>query len=125
MGESYAIESDGPKVYEYEPFGSSGDSYSLFGIKAEGFSEDTSWVFSFYTARSPVWGDFFAKDGSVGGSAWNAGFLLDDPLVAPADGSVQNHILVPDTTIIPAPGAFLLASIGLITLSRIRRRIIE
>jgi hypothetical protein len=73
-------------------------------------------IVSFYSPRSPVWGDIYAKDGSVGGAAWNAGFTSPDidPLFAPANGSIDSHVLVPDstTTVVPVPGAVLLGVMG-------------
>jgi hypothetical protein len=52
--------------------------------------------------REPIWGDFFAKDGSVGGDVYNSGFGDPNP-TAPFstpydDSSVFGHVLVPDTT---------------------------
>jgi hypothetical protein len=62
----------------------------------------------FNSWRMPVWGDFYAKDGRAGGlgwnRAWNAGYANPDPMVAACSGSIDNHILRPDT-VIPAPAA--------------------
>jgi len=96
---------------------------------------DLAW--SFYSNREPVWGDFYAKDGGHQGVmniAYNynmdasgvaRGFLdpdgIDtnrddaDPTADPSDGSIDFHILRPDTEVtppIPAPGALLLGAIG-------------
>lgn len=106
----------------------------LWGIKFEGGGDDSTgydWTVSFLSDRAPVWGDFYAVDGKTPGqetAIWNAGFGNpdSDPLVAAANGSVDNHILVPDSTnYVPAPGAVLLASVGMILVRhlRVRRRV--
>jgi len=75
----------------------------------------------FDSTRQPVWGDFYARCGvraqHVGGikiwnSAWNAGFTNPDndlntaddldPTAGPSSGSVDDHLLVPDT--VPVSG---------------------
>jgi hypothetical protein len=40
---------------------------------------------------------FKGGSGSSGGSAYNAGFSVADPLNPPANGSVLDHALVPDS----------------------------
>lgn len=66
---------------------------SVYGAKIQ--TSGTQVVITFDSSRVPVWGDFYAKGGDV--YAYNAGFLAADPLVAPANGSIDNHILRPDT----------------------------
>ena len=81
--------------------------------------EHTSIIVSFDSDRAPIWGDFYAKCGNVGGTQntlWNEGFLLDDPLDPAGDGSVLNHILVPDT--IPEPATLALLGLGGLLLKR-------
>jgi len=91
-----------------------------------GAEGQTEW--SFYSWRAPTWGDFYAKDGEAGGlglnAAWNAGYLLDDPVTAPANGSISDKILRPDTqTAIPEPTTLGLLSIGLAgVVFRVRKR---
>lgn len=75
--------------------------------------------YEFFSTRAPVWGDFYAKDGTAGGlgenTAYNAGFGNPDPLDGPTNGSIGNKILRPDTstTVVPEPGTMLLMGIGL------------
>jgi len=101
----------------------------IYGIKF-----DDTWglnsLFEFDSYRVPVWGDFYAKNGQAGGfgpnTAWNAGFGMadTDPIAPPADGTIENHILVPDTQLvpIPEPTTLLLVGAGLISAFVVRRR---
>ncbi len=81
----------------------------VYGIKFE--TEGLSTHIEFDCTRLPMWGDFYAKDGQAGGyglnSAWNAGFTADDsdPELPVQDGSIDNHILVPDTHYSPVESA--------------------
>jgi hypothetical protein len=118
--------------------GDPGMPEDLYGIRFEPLSSGvTDMTWSFYSNREPVWGDFYAKDGGQAGvtdiaynynmdaSGVERGFLDPDgsntnrddidPTAAPSNGSVDFHILRPDTkitTVVPAPGALLLAAIG-------------
>ena len=85
---------------------------------------------SFDSWRSPVWGDFYAKCGSgpLGdNTAWNTGFTSPDtdPSAPPANGSVDYHILVPnsyETQAIPEPGTLALLGLGLAGIALWKRR---
>ena len=62
----------------------------------------------FDTDRRPVWGDFYAKDGKTNGidnAIWNAGFGNPDtdPSGPASDGSIDGHLLVPDTEGVEKP----------------------
>jgi hypothetical protein len=77
----------------------------VYGVK---FGTDgLSTHIEFDSSRLPMWGDFYSKDGVAGGagmnSAWNAGFTVDDadPELPVQDGSIDCHILVPDTHYCP------------------------
>ncbi len=81
----------------------------IYGIKFESFNPTGQYVsIAFNSDRAPVWGDFYVKDGKVGGvdnAVWNAGFtdIDTDPLNDPANGSIAYHILRPDTHSQPNP----------------------
>lgn len=121
--------SGGGGVASYGPGGSNPNMpASMQGIKFDG-AETTTLSFSFETTRAPVWGDFYAKDGTdahgtIDVTAWNTGFLASDPSDGPADGSINNHILRPDTTqtLVPEPSMLLLLGAGLLGLWAVRRR---
>ncbi len=118
------------EVQRYHPTGDSGSNPlmpgDLYGVKLEDWGEKTEVAVSFFSDRQPVWGDFYAKDGTSGGEhnpvvLYNTGFSATDPADAPADGSVENHLLVPDT--VPEPAVMtllLLGGVGLLS-RRIRR----
>jgi hypothetical protein len=98
---------------------------SIYGIKFDADSDSTFVTISFDSDRAPVWGDFYSKDGITPGGDWcavyNSGFALADPLLPAANGSLQGHLLVPDSYI-PAPGAIVLVCIGTVLTGRMRRR---
>jgi hypothetical protein len=100
---------------------------AMYGIKFEAGRDATNVTVAFDSDRAPVWGDFYSKDGRTPCAEWcslyNTGFTLGDydPLAAPANGSLQYHLLVPDSYI-PAPGAVILVCIGTAITGAIRRK---
>ncbi len=85
---------------------------NIYGIKFDD-ARDTDFTVRFYSWRSPVWGDLYAKDGKVGGvfnALWNSGLTCPDtdPDAAPSSGSLAYHVLVPDTVEVPEPASLLL-----------------
>lgn len=97
---------------------------NLYGIKFEPLPETRLLTIAFDSTRLPVWGDFYAKDGTGPTYAYNEGFSRNDPTDPPANGSLDNHILVPDTVVVvPAPAAAGLGLLGLVTLGSARRRL--
>jgi hypothetical protein len=106
---------------------------SLYGIKFDEISDESVTV-DFVSDRAPVWGDFYAKDGvvdiegtKISVVAWNAGFTDTDPTDAPSNGSLNYHILVPDTNgtpppVVPEPVTMLGALMGCLGIGRYLRK---
>jgi len=130
-----AIASDGPTWYTQQTEGSGNYPIPepLFGIKFPELS-NTVVVIDFDSDHVPVWGDFYAKGGSISGNLWNAGFTPSDadPFEPVDNGSVGYHVLVPDTLTfdmqsaaynVPVPGAFALCMIGTSLIIRLRKRL--
>lgn len=97
----------------------------LYGTKFDD-TGGTTFTVEFTSNRLPVWGDFYAADGQAGGEGlnqfWNSGFLAIDPLLPPSDGSLDGHILRPDSYI-PEPSTMAMLALGLMTLGvAVRRR---
>lgn len=95
----------------------------IYGIKFDD-TYGTTAVFSFYSDRMPVWGDFYIKGGAAKGktskfnSAYNAGFLAEDPTAPAANGSLNGHLLVPDTlTTVPEPSSIATLLFGLMPIA--------
>ena len=120
LGDFFDIEgSVDDALYHDEHNGNPEMPEGMWGLK---FGE--SGEVSFNSYRMPVWGDFFAKDGSSGGAdgtfvhAYNTGFTSpdSDPLIV-LDGLGNltfefDHILRPDT-VVPVPGTIILGMLGL------------
>ena len=100
----------------------------LYGLRFAGNAQAVDQI-CFESFKDPVWGDFYAKDGSAGGqgmnTAWNAGFLDPDP-IAPysADPADMNfHVLRPDTNgggETPEPAGLGLLGVALLAMRRRR-----
>lgn len=105
----------------------------IYGIKFDPLSDGvTDWSVTFYSNRAPVWGDFYGRCGGRQGGinyAFNynltggveKGFLVNDvdPVAPPQSGSIDYHILRPDS-VVPEPTAFALLTIGLVAVTRRR-----
>ena len=117
------------KTHDAGP-GNPGIPGPVYGIKFDNAWGNDSHL-DLVTYRAPVWGDFYAKGGAAASllplkdAAWNAGFDLADPVAAAQDGSIDYHILVPDThetPPVPEPSTMLLMSSGLLGFAYVLRR---
>ena len=109
---------------------------NIYGIKVDTQGDTKEITWSLFSDRVPVWGDLYAKDGKSGGDEvylYNDGFNADgpggvdtDPLDPASNGSVEFHILVPDSKDegpgIPEPSTSMLGVIGLMLILRRRNR---
>jgi hypothetical protein len=83
----------------------------IYSIKFDELSTEPTWTVQFDSARIPMWGDFYAKDGDPAGYAFNTGFGYDP--YAGDNLAEYGYIARPDTAYVPVPGAFLLGILGL------------
>lgn len=119
-----------------------GDGYpglpdGIFGLHSRYDAGVRTAQLDFYSNRVPVWGDLYANATTVLTSGPTAGWLTNvgfgnpdsdpDPFLYPAHlhpGSkdVAGHLLVPDTHVVPVPGAAVLGMIGMATAGWLKRR---
>lgn len=146
-----SLQQDSPSLATHSAGGNSNPSMpeDMYGLKfdlANG-TDVESLKFSILTWRAPEWGDFYAKDGTDGGSevyAYNRGFVSSDsdPVVVQDVKSIlesggtltyeSDHILRPDSVIIkngttpptevPEPATLGLLGLGMLAIGAIRRR---
>jgi hypothetical protein len=93
---------------------------AIHGLKFDDMTGTTVAV-EFDSLRVPIWGDFYAKGGgNPPNEAWNLGINFPDPLDPPSNGSINNHILVPDTNI-PEPASLVLMALSGLLIAGHRR----
>lgn len=113
-------------TYQTTDPGNPGLPSDVYGLKIDVVDENNASSFSFDSNKSPVWGDFYIKDGQYDGEdvyAYNSTFGTADPTDDPADGSINYKILRPDSvsTTIPEPSTLLLLGSALAMAGSIRR----
>lgn len=109
-----------------------GDLYGLkWGTPASG--EVLEYIWTIVTDRAPMWGDFYAKDGTdeqgtVDVYAYNTGFGIDTTATVSNGNAYESStgygwVLVPDTTTqVPELTTLLLLGLGLVGLAGFRKR---
>ena len=138
---SSAVSDDSPSEFGDEGASSPNIPETFYALKFTPSGDSASFDWQIVTDRAPMWGDFYGKDGKTSGGTidvtiFNAGFGSPDSdpdinTYPAADGSVQYHLLVPDTSdvpppppppgVVPEPSSFLLLSTGLLGAAGFRR----
>ncbi len=133
----FSLATDPPDWFNYMQIGTHSRWSNLnlpddvYGIKLCADRDPISLTISFDSDRAPVWGDFYAMSflvddpqGDYRNTLHNWGFTLNDqdPSDPPGDGSLNHHVLVPDSVTIPAPAAVLLCGLGTALTGLLRQR---
>ncbi len=88
---------------------------SLYGIKWDMSGPVTSFSWSIVTDRTPMMGNFYAKDGNTNGGTYAYSGTL---------GTFGNNVVVPDSVApVPLPAAFWLFGSGAAALGFLKRRL--
>ncbi|HNS19612.1 MAG TPA: hypothetical protein PKH24_03895 [Sedimentisphaerales bacterium] len=119
------------EIGTYSPWQNQNLPSSVYGIMFCTSAVDPKTLkISFDSDRGPVWGDIYVRsftfDGqynTLNNAGWEYGVDDNDPTDPASDGSILNHVLVPDSeTAIPVPGAILLGAFGAALTGCLRRR---
>jgi hypothetical protein len=132
-------------TYELNDYGPSNPSNpgipdTMRGIKIDVIGDTKTLSWSFDSDITPVWGDFYAKDGKQGGAdvyIYNDGFTENDyDPTTPVDPDnqdyvpISDHIIVPDSTSthegppgnLPEPGTSMLGALGILLLFKRQKK---